>query len=225
MKPINTEKTTSFIIIGLLCSQVIFQGILFLRLTEIDRNVKTFNLILQSNYALSSTIFNIPVEPDRPIKGSIQAQVTIIEFSDFECPICKEMEPVLENVIKKYPGKVNVTYRYFPLHPESFSSALSAECAHRQAAFWKMHDFLFSHQNDISQDMVLSYAAQLGLNQTAFKACLSSPETMTQIQTDISSGQKYGVTGTPTFFINGRMISGSIPEIIFENLIDETLHQ
>ena len=102
MKTPETEKITSIILIGLLCTQVIFQVILFFRLSEIDQNVKTLYQMLQPNNPISSTIINIPIEPDWPLHGSTQAEVTIIEFSDFACSVCKDMVPVLENIVNKY---------------------------------------------------------------------------------------------------------------------------
>ncbi len=163
---------------------------------------------------------------DDPAKGPAEAPVTIIEFSDFQCPFCKRVLPVLEQVITTYPGKVRLVYRDFPIlsiHPHAQRSAEAAECAREQGKFWEYHDALFADQEQFAVTKLSDYARSIGLDMAAFEQCLASNKYTAEVQKDAADGEQAGVTGTPAFFINGRLLSGAQPFDAFRQIIEEEL--
>ena len=161
-----------------------------------------------------------------PLRGAPNAPVTIVEFSDFECPFCKQSHAALKQVLEKYRGKVNLVYRDFPLdmiHPRARAAAEAARCAHDQGRFWDYHDALFTEAPKLGSDDLQRYATQVGLDVTKFAACLASGVHKTAVQRDIEEGSKLGVNGTPAFFINGRPLHGSQPLEAFARMIEEEL--
>jgi protein-disulfide isomerase len=161
----------------------------------------------------------------RPEKGGKNASVTIIEFSDYECPFCKRAEGVVDQVMSAYGDKVKVVFRDFPLpfHANARPAAEAANCAAAQGKFWEYHGKLFANQAALSPDNLNSYATEIGLDQTKFAECVAQKPFAAAIDKDIADGQKVGVSGTPAFFINGRMLSGAQPFEKFKELIDEEL--
>ncbi len=162
--------------------------------------------------------------------GNANASVTIIEFSDFECPYCgKFFTDSLPLITKNYidTGKVKLYYRDFPLsfHADAEKAAEAAECAGEQNKFWQMHDKLFENQNALSVDNLKQYAKDIGLDSAAFNSCLDSGKTAPEVQKDLADGQSYGVSGTPTFFINGVEVVGAQPYSAFEQVINQALSQ
>ncbi len=180
-----------------------------------------------------------PVEvsaDDDPALGPEDAPVVIIEFSDFQCPFCKRFHAsTLPQIIEEYvkPGKVRFVYRDFPLtriHPNAGLAALAAECADEQGRFWPYHDRLFERQDEWgpspnAQALFERYAEELGLNVEQFSACLSEQRYAEEVIKDLQDGVKYGVRGTPAFFINGRKLEGAHPFERFKALIDAALEQ
>ncbi len=174
-----------------------------------------------------------PVEvsiDDDAIKGDIDAPVTIIEFSDYECPFCarfysQTLSQIEENYIDT--GKVRLVYRDFPLsfHQNAQKAAEAAECAGEQDAYYDMHDKLFENQGSLSVSNYKTWAGELGLDQEEFDNCLDSGEMASEVQKDFSDGQQYGVTGTPGFFVNGVKISGAQPYSVFEAAIEAALNE
>ena len=161
----------------------------------------------------------------RPEKGGKNAAVTIIEFSDYECPFCKRAEDVVDQVMSTYGDKVKVVFRDFPLpfHANARPAAEAANCAASQGKFWEYHGKLFDNQAALTPDKLNGYAAEVGLDQQKFSECLAQKPHAAAIDKDIEDGQKVGVSGTPAFFINGRMLSGAQPFEKFKELIDEEL--
>ena len=160
-----------------------------------------------------------------PVRGSAAAPVTLVEFSDFECPFCKQVQPILKQVLERYPGKVRLAYRDFPLdsiHPQARRAAEAARCANDQGKFWEYHDVLFAHAK-LSPDDLKQYAAQTGLDAAKFEACLSSGVHKAAVQRDVDEGARLGITGTPAFFINGRALTGAQPLEAFVRVIEEEL--
>jgi protein-disulfide isomerase len=172
---------------------------------------------------------NIVNEDDDPFKGSDTAKVTIIEFSDFQCPFCKEAENTLKEIEKEYGDKLRIVYRDFPLdfHANAMVAAMAAECAHDQDKFWQYHDRLFEVSTPdgsmLDAGSLKKYAVELGLNSGEFNNCLDSGKHKNEILSDIKDGKRYGVTGTPAFFINGKKLSGAQPFAAFKKLIDGQL--
>jgi protein-disulfide isomerase len=161
-----------------------------------------------------------------PSRGMANAAVTIVEFSDFECPFCKQAHPILIQVLEKYRGKVNLVYRDFPLdmiHPQARRAAEAARCAHEQRKFWDYHDVLFTQAPRLAPDDLKRYAREVSLDADKFDACLSSGMHKAGVQRDIDEGTRLGVTGTPAFYINGRPLQGYQPLQAFARVIDEGL--
>jgi len=147
---------------------------------------------------------------DGPAWGSPAAPVTIVEFADFECPVCKESLPVLQEVRSLYRERVRLVYRNFPLasHPQARPAAEAAHCAHEQGQFWAYHDALFAKAPDLQPLDYVQLAERLKLNTADFAACLSSNRPKVAVAKDLADAQALGLSGTPTFFINGRYLSG-----------------
>ena len=163
-------------------------------------------------------VMTIPVGDD-PAWGSPAAPVTIVEFADFECPACKDSLPVLRQLRDLYKDQVRLVYRDFPLssHPQARPASEAAHCAHEQGKFWAYHDALFAQAPDLKPSDYVTLADRLGLNQAEFTACLAGTRPKAAVAKDLADAQSLGLSGTPTFFINGRYLSG------FQSL--ETLRQ
>jgi protein-disulfide isomerase len=160
----------------------------------------------------------------RPARGGDKAPVTIVEFSDYECPFCKRAEPTVQQVLKTYGDKVRFVYRHYPLefHAKARPAAEAAACAAAQGKFWEYHDKVFA-SDDLGEAKLKAIAGEIGLDQAKFDACLAKGERKGEIDQDMADASAVGVTGTPAFFINGRMISGAQPFEKFKEIIDEEL--
>ena len=160
------------------------------------------------------------------IKGDPNAPITIVEFGDYQCPYCGRAETTVQDLLKKYNGKVKLAFRDFPLlgiHPFAQGAAEASRCAEAQNKFWPMHDAMYANQSKLTEDDLIKTASGLGLNQEAFASCMKAGTYRAAIQQDMDAGQKAGVTGTPAFFINGRFLNGSVPEQQFEDIIKSEL--
>ncbi|MCP3104428.1 thioredoxin domain-containing protein [Myxococcus sp. K15C18031901] len=160
-----------------------------------------------------------------PSKGPDTAPITIVEFSDFQCPFCSRAIGTVDEVMKEYDGKVKLVFRQFPLdfHKEAQKAAEASLCANDQGKFWEMHDKLFASQSALQVDNLKKYAGELKLDQAKFDKCLDSGEKAATVKSDMADAQKVGVTGTPAFFINGIMLSGAQPIDEFKSIIDAEL--
>jgi len=161
-----------------------------------------------------------------PARGPASAPVTIVEFSDFQCPFCSRITPTLEQVVSKYGDKVRLVFRQFPLpmHANAAKAAESALCANEQGKFWAMHDAMFKDQAGLAVDALKAKAASIpGLDANAFNSCLDSGKETPAVQADEKAGNKAGVNGTPAMFVNGRFISGVVSADDLSKVIDEEL--
>jgi len=162
-----------------------------------------------------------------PSRGPAAAPVTIVEFADFECPFCGGFYPTLKLIEKNYADKVRLVYRQFPLtnmHPNAQKAAEASLCANEQGRFWEYYDALFSDQSRLSVPALKQTAQTLGLNSAAFNTCLDSGKHAATIQKDKDEARKIGVSGTPTVFINGRLLGGrSYAEV--QEVIDDELQR
>lgn len=167
----------------------------------------------------------VAVNPNDPVKGNPQAKVTIVEFSDFQCPFCGFVEPTLGKIFETYPDKVKLVYKNYPLpsHENAENAALAALCAKEQDKYWEYHDKLFENQESLKESDLKKYAADLGLKTEDFNSCLESKKYKSQIETDVMEANKVGVRGTPAFFINGRSLYGAQPFEKFQEIIEEEL--
>jgi protein-disulfide isomerase len=161
-----------------------------------------------------------------PFKGGERATVTIVEFSDFHCPFCRRVIPTLAQLESQYGEKIKLVFRDFPiesLHPGATKAHEAARCANEQGKFWPYHDKLFAGPSNASPELFKGLAKELGLDAVAFETCLGSGKYQAAIKQDIEEGNRVGVSGTPAFFINGRLISGAQPLEAFARVIDDEL--
>ena len=169
------------------------------------------------------------VTTDDPAWGPADARVTVVEFSDFQCPYCGQFKQQTYNQLRaKYGNKIRFIFRDFPLsaiHPDAEKSAEAANCAKEQGKFWEYHDLLFANQRALSVQNLKQYATNLGLNQAKFNACLDSGQYAQEVASDQADGEANNVRGTPTFFINGRPLVGAQPFSEFQKVIDPQLIQ
>jgi protein-disulfide isomerase len=159
------------------------------------------------------------------VKGAENARVTIIEYSDFECPFCSQAVQTMDDILKKYPNDVKLVFKHFPLefHPQAEKAAEAAECAADQGKFWEYHDTLFANQKNLDVSDLKNYAKQLGLNTGEFNACLDSGAMASRVESNRKEGAERGVRGTPTFFVNGQSVVGVKPFDVFDTLIQQAL--
>ncbi|WAM29612.1 DsbA family protein [Myxococcus sp. NMCA1] len=160
-----------------------------------------------------------------PVKGASNAPVTIVAFSDFECPFCSRVVPTLKQLEDQYGGKIKVAFKNQPLpfHANAKPAAAAALAAHEQGKFWEYHDKLFANQRALDRASLEKYAQELGLNMNKFKAALDQGKFNAQIEADMAQASSVGANGTPTFFINGRTLVGAQPVDAFKRVIDEEL--
>jgi protein-disulfide isomerase len=159
----------------------------------------------------SSVRLSIPVAERDHIRGNADAPTTLVEYGDYECPYCGRSHPMVEEIRKRMGERLRFVFRHFPqnsVHPHAGHAAQAAEAAGAQQKFWEMHDMLFAHQADLAAEDIHRYALRLGLEFYKFEADLSSERFVPRVRADIESGQRSGVTRTPTFFINGTRFDG-----------------
>jgi protein-disulfide isomerase len=168
----------------------------------------------------------VPVAADDPSEGPATAPVTLVEYSDFQCPFCQRVMPTLKQIKDTYGDRVRIVWKDFPLtqiHPQAFSAAVAGNCAQEQGRFWAFHDKLFPNQQALEPEFLKRYAAEAGLDTARFDACLDSGKYQQRVQDAIAEGTRLGVSSTPTVFVNGRVVSGAQPFEVFAAVIDEEL--
>jgi protein-disulfide isomerase len=167
----------------------------------------------------------VEVEAKGPSRGPENAKVTIVEFSDFQCPYCEREYPVIEKLMKEYDGKVRLVFRHFPLefHPFAEKAAEAGACAQDQGKFWELHDKMFTNQAKLAVDDLKGYAKSVGLDAGKFDKCLDSGEKKSAVEEDQKAGSAAGVNGTPAFFVNGVFINGAQPYEEIKQTVDREL--
>jgi protein-disulfide isomerase len=165
----------------------------------------------------------IPVE-NSPVRGNASAPITIVEFSDFQCPFCRRSQASVGAIKTKYPTQIRWVFKDFPLsfHQRAMPAAMAARCAGDQGKYWEYHDKLFNGSGLEDADLK-RYAKEVGLDESKFDNCVAAQRFREGINADMKLGQSVGVSGTPAFFINGRMLSGAQPPEAFQEIIDEEL--
>jgi protein-disulfide isomerase len=169
----------------------------------------------------------VQVAATGPAKGPANAKVTIVEFSDFECPYCSRGRQAMDQVVKAYGDKVRIVFRDFPLgfHEHAQKAAEAGQCAHEQGKFWEMHDWMFDNQKMLAVEDLKGAAKKLGLESERFDKCLTSGKYAQAVADNMKAGQQAGVRGTPAFFVNGKFINGAQPFETFKTEIDRALAQ
>lgn len=152
--------------------------------------------------------YNLPAGKS-PVKGPAEAPITIVEFSDYQCPFCARSEPLVKEALAAYPTQAKLVFKHYPLtsiHPQAMPAALAAAAAQKQGKFWEMHEKLFANQRALAPEQLTQYARELGLDAKQFEADMKSDEVKALVQEDIAMAQRAGVRGTPTIFVNGRIL-------------------
>lgn len=181
-----------------------------------------------------SVVLKLPLPPavrpelddGSPAKGAAKAAVTIVEFSDFECPFCAQAQDTLAKIMERYGGEVRLVFKHLPSegHRNSLAAARAAYCAGQQDRFWQFHDALFATR-DLSPPVFAEIAAKLGLGREKFAACVSGEASRTAVIKDIEMAKRYRIDSTPSFLINGKLVKGAVPFAEFQNLIERELQQ
>ena len=184
-----------------------------------DKTVSTISRL--ASQPIKDQVVDVTSKDD-PSIGDPNTPVTIVEFADFGCPYSREASYTLRTLAAQYPDKVRFIYRDFPiveLHPIAEKAAEAGECAHEQGKFWEYHDKLYQNQDTLDDASFDTFAVSLNLDVSKFHECLSSRKYSSEVAQDIQDGVNADVRGTPTFFINGNRIAGSIPKDILEKVI------
>lgn len=231
-----TPKSYTPILVILLVIAAFLVGILFMKVQYLEQNgsAPTAQTGTQQAAAAPTTAAKVNVGVGHlPPQGNKNAKVKIIEFADLRCPYCREFFQDTESqIIKNYvdTGKAVFYFRHYDfLGPASTVAANAAECANDQGKFWAMHDYLYKNQPDESDTSMYNttdltnIAGQLGMDTTKFSTCLSANADNNKVTQDFNDGQAAGVSGTPTFFINGTMLVGAQPYSAFQTAIDQAL--
>lgn len=169
---------------------------------------------------------DVTVGKDDWVLGKDDAKVTLVEFSDFECPYCSSFKSVIDQVRQAYPDDVRIVYKHYPLstiHPNAQKAGEAAECAGDQGKFWEMHDKLFANNTTLTVANYKTWAKELGLSESKFASCLDGGEKADDVAADQSYGDSIGVAGTPTSYVNGNIVSGAQSYDYVKNLIDQEL--
>jgi len=169
-----------------------------------------------------------PATPDDdPVLGKADAPITLIEFTDYQCPFCGRVRQTVSQILEEYKGKVRYVIRDFPLsfHKDALKAHEGAHCAADQGKYWEMNKKLFADQSKIQVEDLKKYAAEIKLDAKKFADCLDSGKYTEKVRKSQEYGEKIGVSGTPAFFINGRMISGARPFEAFKEIIDDELRK
>jgi len=160
-----------------------------------------------------------------PVTGTANAKITLVEFSDFQCPYCSKAVIQIAATLKAYPNDVRLIFKQYPLdsHPQAAISAAASLAAHAQGKFWPLHDVMFANRPKLSREAILAWAKEIGVDMKKFVADMDSPETRKTVLRDQADGDKAGVEGTPTFFINGQKYNGDLAPESLKPVIDGEL--
>lgn len=186
-------------------------------------------LTLRTKYKVEVNAPRVEIATEgHPAKGPADAPVTIVEFSDFECPFCKQVVPTLDQVKQKYGDKVRIVFRQFPLppnmHPNAQKAAEAALCAQEQGKFWEMHDAMFNDPKALQVTALKATAEKLGVDKVKFDACLDSGRLAQKVRDDQKAGAAVGVNSTPSLFVNGRQLDpGAVPLDVITQVVEEEL--
>ncbi len=225
----NSQKN-----IYLISSAIIITGIIIAGAVVYTRNPQSANLSekLETDQETSpaelkeSSMEELTVSEKDHIRGNPDAPVTIVEYSDFQCPFCARFHPTVQQILEDYPDQVRWVYKHFPLdsiHSEARPSAEASECAAEQGKFWEFADGLFENQSRLGSNLYKEIASKIGLNIGQFENCVSSRKYKDKVEADYQEGIKAGVTGTPGSFVNGEKIPGAVPYDYLKTTVEQAL--
>ncbi len=182
---------------------------------------------LADDQQAETSIVDVSASAEDRSRGNLDAQVTIIEFSDLQCSYCARFHGTMKQVMENYPTQVRWVYKHFPLdsiHPYARKAAEASECSGDQGKFWEYTDSLYENQSKISPDYLVELAQEIGLETTQFEECLDSGKYADKVDADYQEGRGLGVSGTPGSFINGQVLGGAVPYESLASMIDELLN-
>lgn len=162
-----------------------------------------------------------------PFRGPADAPVVLIEYTDFQCPFCTRVQPTLNELMKRYDGQIRHVFKNLPLpmHAEAQLAGAASLCARDQGKFWEYHDWLFANQRTLSRDSMVAQAAEFGMDAEVFTSCIDRGTYLGVVRADMAEANGFGITGTPGFLINGRVLTGALPIEEFEAIIDSELQR
>jgi protein-disulfide isomerase len=171
-----------------------------------------------------AAIYKVPIG-EAPTHGNESRKITIVSFSDFQCPFCASSAETLRSLQRKYGADLLIAFKHRPLpfHENAMSAAIAAEAARRQGKFWEMHDKLFANQKQLDSDSLKSYAREIGLDVARFEKDCQDDGLKARVKADVEEADRFGIRGTPAFFVNGRALPGAVGEDRFVTIIDEEL--
>ena len=170
---------------------------------------------------------DVPVRPSDPSRGPADAPVTLVEYSDFQCPYCVRVQDTLDQLEERYGDRLRHVFKQLPLpmHAQAELAARASLCAADQGEFWPLHDWLFANRSQLSRDSIVAAAVEAGVDEEPFSTCLDEERYAEQVAEDIEQARRYGITGTPGFLVNGRFLGGAQPLENFVEVIDDELRR
>lgn len=210
--------------------QVKSQVIQFLAAQHNSTATRAFYDKLRAKHSVVDQLspYRVAVAATGPAKGHVDAPVTIVEFADFQCPYCRNVEASVRSIVASHSDTVRLVFRNLPLpslHPDAMTAALAGVCADRQGKFWPMHDAMFDDQTALGAAGLKTTALRLGLDLDGFSACLGDPNSRAAVERDTRAAGELNLNGTPYFFINGRPLFGDLPADQIEAVVVEELHR
>ena len=228
----NSQKNMYFIVGSIIVAALIIAGAVIYTNGSSSDTYKGGNRVATTNNTGSggdqeNTVkVDLTIRNGEYIRGNPNAKVTIIEFSDYECPFCQRFHTTVKQALIDYPDDVNWVYRHFPLdsiHPNARPAAEASECAGEQGKFWEFSDAMFEDQGSLGSNFYVQVATNNGLNMNQFNECVSSRKYQDKVESDLQEGLATGVNGTPGSFVNGRSIAGAVPYANLKAAIDDAL--
>jgi len=225
------KKENLFIPIAIIIGALIIAGAI-LYTTKISRESSPQKEIVSlspGEEKKEGEVAKFTITEENHIRGDLASPVTIVEFSDFQCPFCARFHPTMQQVLAEYQGKVRWVYKHFPLdqiHPQARPAAEASECIFEQKGndgFWGFTDALFENQSKLGESFYKELAVQIGVNTDQFNQCLSSRKYKDKVEADYQEGIKAGVRGTPGSFVNGEPLPGAVPYEAVKAVVDQAL--
>jgi protein-disulfide isomerase len=233
---VSTRKYNPYLIpIAIVVAGIIIAGAILYaqnpRLTGFEKKENTAQAPLPSegNVPSENKKVKLTVTERDHIRGNPSAPVTIVEYSDFQCPFCERFHSTLQQILADYPDKIRWVYRHFPLdqlHPEARPAAEASECVAEQKGndgFWQFADSLFENQSKLGKNLYKELAKSMGLNMAQFEDCLSSRKYKDRVEADLKEGINFGVNGTPGNFVNDELVLGAVPYQTLKTLVEKAL--